>query len=63
MVDCANILEETRNRVLSDASMRAGILPDNEPNLISIKGVDALEVLREEVFNIMLDDFVRIFSI
>jgi hypothetical protein len=26
MADCAEILEETRNKVLVDASMRAGII-------------------------------------
>jgi hypothetical protein len=58
MANCADILEETRNKVLNDASMRAGILQDNEPGLVNLQGVDALDVLREEVFSNMLNEFV-----
>lgn len=63
MADCADILEETRNKVLNDASMRAGILHDNEPGLIQLQGIDAIEVLREEVHRNMLNEYVRIFII
>ena len=58
MGDCADVLEETRNKVLDDASLRAGILQDNEPGLVSIQGIDSLDILREEVFSNMLNEFV-----
>ena len=59
MADCAEILEDTRSKVLIDASVRAGLIQENEPGLESIEAFDGLEVLREEVLNSMLSDYVR----
>ena len=59
MADCAEILEDTRSKVLIDASMRAGIIQENEPGLEALENIDGLEVLREQVLNSLLSDYVR----
>lgn len=60
MANCAEILEETRNKVLMDASMRAGIIQENEPGLENLENIDGLEVLREEVLNNLLSEYVKV---
>lgn len=56
--NCAHILENVRQEILDYSSYRAGILPEKEPGLVQMEGVDAIEVLREEIFKKILNDFV-----
>lgn len=58
---CATILENVRQEILDFSCYRAGILPEKEPGLVEMEGLDAVEVLREEIFKRMLKDFVNYF--
>ena len=56
--NCSLFLEEAKQKVVEYCSYRAGILPEKEPGLVSLEGVDAIEVIREELFKRILTDFV-----
>lgn len=61
--DCARILETSRNEIMQWAMMRNGVLPEKEPVLQKIQDVDAVEIVREETMQRLLDDYVSILKL
>jgi hypothetical protein len=59
--ECAKVLEKCKNQILDFCKFRAGVLKEKEPGLAAIESIDAIEVLREEMTQKILKEFVRDF--